>query len=307
MSQEEQLSTILTEGLDTAPASADTAPGSESQTQENTEAKVEEQLKTQASADAKWFDDLPDDLKADPNITKHSSKEAIAKAYVGAVKLLGTDKVPIPKDENDSEGWERFYKAAGRPDEPDAYQFERPTEMPEGMEWDADAETHFRSLALANGLNQKQFEAIAKVEMERRIEAHKSWLDAQRQYTAERRERITRELGDSLPTYKTNAQAVIKQYGDADLISWLEETKAGDDPRFIKAFGRIGKELMGESRLKTPEKSAEVDGADLDSKISNFRTKFSKALYDKMHPDHDRKTRELSELYERRYGTEAAS
>lgn len=294
--------TILTEGLDTAPAPADTAPKTDGGAAAP-EVKIEEQLK----ADAKWYDSLSDELKGSPNVTKYSSLDGYVQGNENLVKLLGAEKVPIPKDENDTEAWDRYYKAGGRPDDADAYQFERPTEMPEGMEWDADAETHFRSLALANGLNQKQFEAIAKVEMERRIEAHKAWLDAQRQYTAARQERITRELGDSLPTYKTNAQAVIKQYGDPDLIAWLEETKAGDDPRFIKAFGRIGKELMGESRLKTPEKTPTIEGADLDSQISNFRTKFSKALYDKMHPDHDRKTRELSELYERRYGTEAAS
>lgn len=299
--------TILTEGLDTAPAPADTAPkteGDAAPAAQPAEAKVEDQLK--AKAEAKWYDDLPDDVRGDANITKYSSKEALAKAHLNAVKLLGVDKVPIPKDENDTEGWDRFHKAGGRPDSHEGYQYERPTEMPDGMEWDTDTETHFRSLAYANGMSQKQFENVMKLEVERRIEGHKAMQDAQRQYAQERQERITRELGDQLPGYKANAQAVIKQYGDPDLIAWLDETKAGDDPRFIKAFGRIGKELIGETRSKTPERSPEIEGADLDAKISNFRAKHSKALYDRMHPDHARLTREMSEMYERRYGTEPA-
>jgi hypothetical protein len=263
---------FLTEGLDTAPAPAETAPSApegnvEQQIADQLAAKVAEgvQPDTKPEApkvDAKWYDDLPDDLKADPNVVKYSSKEALAKAHVNAVKLLGTDKVPLPKDENDAEGWERYYKAGGRPDKAEDYAIERG------------------------------------------IDAHRAAMDAQAAYVRERDERITRELGDQLPAYKANAIAVMKEYGDSDLVAYLNDSKLGDDPRFIKAFGRIGRELLGDNRVKTPERSQATDAGDAQAQLAKFRERNSKALYDNMHPGHKAAVAQLTELTERLYGTE---
>ena len=53
---------------------------------------------------------------------------------------LGSDKVPVPKDPNDQEAWDRYYIAGGRPPEPKAYQIEKPEKLPEGMIWDDNME-----------------------------------------------------------------------------------------------------------------------------------------------------------------------
>jgi len=305
---------FLTEGLDTAPAPAETAPSApegnvEQQLADQLAAKVAEGVKPDTKpeapkVDAKWYDDLPDDLKADPNVVKYSSKEALAKAHVNAVKLLGTDKVPLPKDENDAEGWERYYKAGGRPDKAEDYAIERATDLPEGMQWDEDGENFLRSYAIANGLNQRQVANLADLVMKQRIDAHRAAMDAQAAYVRERDERITRELGDQLPAYKANAIAVMKEYGDSDLVAYLNDSKLGDDPRFIKAFGRIGRELLGDNRVKTPERSQATDAGDAQAQLAKFRERNSKALYDNMHPGHKAAVAQLTELTERLYGTE---
>jgi hypothetical protein len=303
--------TVLTEGLDTAPAEADTAPKTEDQgaateSDKPAEEKIEAELKEKAKVkEAAWYDDLPDDLKADPNVMKYSSKEAFAKAHVNAVKLLGADKIVKPKDDDDEEGWGRVYDALGRPEASDKYELEKP-ELPDGMEWDTDAEQRLRNVAYANGWNQRQFNALAEQEINQRIETYKQGLAAHEQYAKERSERIEKELGAQLPVYKTNAQAVMKEYGDADLVAYLNESKLGDDPRFIKAFGRIGKELLGDSRTKTPERDQATQGADLQSQLAAWDKKNLKRLEERTLPDSERARllRERSDLYERFYGTE---
>lgn len=47
-------------------------------------------------------------------------------SYREMEKLLGSDKVPVPKDPADKEGWERFYKAAGKPDNIEGYGIKTP-------------------------------------------------------------------------------------------------------------------------------------------------------------------------------------
>jgi hypothetical protein len=45
----------------------------------------------------------------------------MAVGYRNLEKLVGGEKVPLPKGDADSEGWERVYKALGRPPTPEDY------------------------------------------------------------------------------------------------------------------------------------------------------------------------------------------
>ena len=42
----------------------------------------------------------------------------MAQGYRNLEKLVGGEKVPLPKGDTDNEGWERVYKALGRPAKP---------------------------------------------------------------------------------------------------------------------------------------------------------------------------------------------
>jgi len=46
----------------------------------------------------------------------------MAQGYRNLEKLVGGEKLPLPKGDTDSEGWERVYKALGRPAKPEDYQ-----------------------------------------------------------------------------------------------------------------------------------------------------------------------------------------
>ena len=46
----------------------------------------------------------------------------MAVGYRNLEKLVGGEKIPLPKGDTDDEGWERVYKALGRPAKPEDYQ-----------------------------------------------------------------------------------------------------------------------------------------------------------------------------------------
>lgn len=74
------------------------------------------------AAGASWLDSIQDaETKAWAESKGWKTPEDVAKSTRNLEKLLGGEKVPMPKDANDVEGWDRFFKAAGRPDAPDAY------------------------------------------------------------------------------------------------------------------------------------------------------------------------------------------
>jgi len=49
------------------------------------------------------------------------SPDAAIASYQQLEKLIGHEKIPVPKGPDDVEGWNRLFKAAGRPDAPDGY------------------------------------------------------------------------------------------------------------------------------------------------------------------------------------------
>jgi hypothetical protein len=50
--------------------------------------------------------------------------------YRNLGKLIGNEKVPLPKGGQGTEGWERAFTALGRPSTPDAYKCRTPIQQP---------------------------------------------------------------------------------------------------------------------------------------------------------------------------------
>lgn len=69
-----------------------------------------------------WIDSISDaDTKTWAQGKGWKEPNDIIASYRNLEKLVGHEKIPLPKDASDAEGWERLYKAAGRPDAPEAY------------------------------------------------------------------------------------------------------------------------------------------------------------------------------------------
>lgn len=71
---------------------------------------------------ASWLDSIQDpETKTWAESKGWKGPEDVLKSSRNLEKLLGSEKIPLPKDAADAEGWDRFHKAAGRPDTPDGY------------------------------------------------------------------------------------------------------------------------------------------------------------------------------------------
>lgn len=227
--------------------------------------------------------------------------EDLGKGYQNLEKLLGSEKVPVPTSDEDEEGWNRWYKATGRPDKADDYELERASEYPSDLPYDEEMEKGFRNWAHANGLSKKQAGALYGGYVKTQIERYAAHTTAQKQKLAEVQHALQREHGGQYEGFIGSAKTALQQYADPDFKAMLDETGLGNDPRMIRVFGKIGKELgAGGDRLKGAAPQA-ASTADLSAAISDFRTKNSKALFDKDHPDHGRRVSELQALYQQKF------
>lgn len=71
-----------------------------------------------------WLDDLPDELKTSPSLTKFKSKDALAQGYINLQKLLSKKDIPLEEltQHMTPEELATFNKTRGVPDSPEEYQ-----------------------------------------------------------------------------------------------------------------------------------------------------------------------------------------
>jgi len=224
--------------------------------------------------------------------------EDMGKSYLNLEKLLGREKVPVPAGDDDEEGWQRWYAATGRPEKPEDYELDRPSQLP--IEYDEEAEKSFRTWAHQNGFSKRQAKNLHEQYVKAQVERHAQWQKLQEESKAQAQHALQREHGSRYEAKLQLAKAALQQYADPDYIKYLDESGLGNDPRTIRAWIKIGEERMGETRLKGAAPQA-PNHADLDRSIAEFMRKNTEALFNKSHPQHDWAVKERQKLFDARY------
>ena len=289
MSEAASGSTLLTEGVGTpqggAPA-AEAAPA------------VNGSAAPAAKADpSDWRSILPEDLRNEPVFQKYQKPEDAFRSHVNLEKLLGGEKIPKPRSDDDAEGWDRWFKAAGRPDKPEEYAFERPNSLPDNF-YDEAAEKSFKNWAHSNGLTKRQAANLHDTYVKNRLEQHHAWQTSQKQASEEAQSNLRREWGGQYDAKISAAKAALSAFADPDYLKEMDESGKGNDPRVIRAWAKIGEKMVGERSLKG---APQIEGGDPKTAIRDFEAKYKDALHSKSHPDHDARLNQLAALYQQAF------
>lgn len=264
-----------------------------------------------ATATQSWRDSLPDDIKSVPTLSKFETIEGLAKSYVNLEKTLGSERVAIPKD-GDTEGWERFYKAAGAPDAPGAYGFKAPEKVPDGMVYNPELDTQIAGIFHGAKLNPQQAAKVREGLLEIVGKGATESLDASKANEAARQAAIQQgeqalkaEWGTAYEQRGKVAGAAINKFLSPETIAAVEAAGLASNPAIVKDMYTLGVKLAGEKELIGASENS-LSPADLDSTIASHREKYGAALFDRSHPDHALRTKELTALFERRFPEQAA-
>lgn len=251
--------------------------------------------------------ELPEDLRQNEGLKKYLDAEGkidplvLAKGYLGAQALLGKDRIVIPK-EGDQQSWDEVYTKLGRPETPDKYELKRP-ELPEGMQYDEEKEKFLRQFAHKNGWNQQQTANAYETLFKDRYDEAMAW----QKELATRREdglrEMTRELGPAgVESNNRAADVAMAEFGNDNLKAKLTAAGLQHDPDILRVFGKIGKTLLGEDKLRGPAQSTPQSKQELASELAAFRSQHNAALFDKQHPEHQTRVRQLTDLNNRMFG-----
>jgi len=243
------------------------------------------------------------ELKNDPSLQQVQSVEDLAKGYVHAQKLVGKDKIPLPKDENDTDAWNDVLKKLGRPNDPSEYQLpelsqDSNVQLPEGMDnW-------FKNKAHELGLTNKQARElwsgyISDVAENQAQEQIKRAQQEKEQAQAE----LKKEFGNAFDEKINDAKTALKQYDtDGSVTQALEQSGLGNNPAVVKMLSQIG-EAFREDKVGGSAKSFSKTPEQAQSEIQELRMdkNFMQQWLNPNETGHNAAVAKMSALYQEAY------
>jgi len=243
-----------------------------------------------------WKVSLSDDVKADKSLENIKDINALAKSYIHAQKMVGSDKIPVPNKYATEDDWNAVYEKLGRPKTADGYKFD----LPQDKQVDEVSLKEFSSQAHKLGLLPNQAQGMVKFYNE--ITA-KSLQDADSKALAAR-ETSTKELkqewGQAFDQKVSQAATLAKSVGATELLdtNLADGTKLGDHPVMIKAFAELANK-MGEDSIVQASGPTYLTPNQIEKQIGEL-TQTGSAYWDKNHTNHEAAVQEVLALREKK-------
>jgi hypothetical protein len=266
----------------TTPATATTTP-----------AQPTSQPATQAPS---WKTSISEEYRTNPNIEKFTEIDALAKSYINAVSMIGSDKIPLPGKTATEEQWNEVYNKLGRPVSPDKYALELKTEA---AQVDPNAIKGFAENAHKLGLNNKQAQGILEFYKSTLEQSAKDQSITMETAQANATNILRQEWGRNYDANLNKASAIAKQYLEPQILDTQlrDGTRLGDNPAIIKAFANIAN-ILSEDRILGTENSGVNQIRDIELEIGQITSDKNSAYWNKSNPLHTKVVSQVLALRE---------
>jgi len=240
------------------------------------------------------------------------SPHDVVRSYAHLEKMFGGEKIPLPGKEAKDEDWNAVWDKLGRPNSPDAYQFERPGDR---NAYNAEMEDWFRKTAHAAGLTAAQAKKLhaAYLELATANEAEATGGPSNEKVTAAASAAVA-DIGATLQDiwgsrYKANLAAARRAFhtfmdGEKDFESIAD--RLGEAP-LMQLLARVGSAIgedsmtgRGGSNLG-PRSSADAKRA-IERLHAEVKMDPRHPYLNKHHPEHEATVERMRALYESAYG-----
>ena len=243
-----------------------------------------------------WKASLSDEIRSDKSLENIKDIEGLAKSYVHAQKLVGSDKIPVPNKYATEDDWNAVYEKLGRPKTADGYKYD----LPQDKQVDEASLKEFSSQAHKLGLLPSQAQGVVKFYND--ITA-KSLQDADSKALAARetsKKELKQEWGQAYDQKLQQANNVVADvfpqgFMDTNLA---DGSKLGDHPAVIKAFATLAGK-MGEDSIVQASGPTYLTPNQIEKQIGEL-TQTGSAYWDKNHPNHQAAVQEVLALREKK-------
>jgi len=243
-----------------------------------------------------WKANLSDEIKSDKSLENIKDIEGLAKSYVHAQKLVGSDKIPVPNKYATEDDWNAVYEKLGRPKDATGYKYE----LGEDANINQDALKSFSDQAHKLGLLPTQANGIVKFYNDMAAQQQQDLDTTAENARQESETSLKKEWGQAYKQQTKKSADVALQVFDEDFLNknLADGTKIGDHPSFIKAFATLA-DKMGEDTITQASGPAYQTPAQIEKEIGEL-TKEGSSYWDKRHPNHDLAVKEVLALREQK-------
>ena len=239
-----------------------------------------------------FIDTLPEDIRAEPSLKNFSDIGGLAKSYVHAQRLIGSDKVPIPGKSATEEDWDMVYSRLGRPTDANGYEIE----MPKAFE-EKDSQ-RFREAAFKAGLNGKQASAMAEMLNGQLTEASETYTTNAENLRHDSEMELRKEWGKAFEQNMQKANRGAEYFADSEVldIQLADGRKVGDHPQLIRMFASLA-ERIAEDNVEGKAQDAIMTPVEANRELAELQAKDS-PYWDKTHPQHESFVQRAAQLFE---------
>ena len=243
-----------------------------------------------------WKEAISEEYRSNPNIEKFTELDALAKSYINAVSMIGTDKIPLPGKTATDEQWNEVYNKLGRPESADKYTLELKTDV---APVDENVIKGFAQNAHKLGLNNKQAQGILEFYKQTLEGSAKEMSVNMESAQAEATNMLRSEWGKTYDENLRKASSVAQTYLEPELLDTQlrDGSRLGDNPKIIKAFANIAN-LLSEDKIIGTEADNVLQGREIEKEIEELTSDRQGAYWNKMHPNHTKVVNQVLALRE---------
>ena len=247
---------------------------------------------------SEFLQQLPEEIRDHPSLQSINDVGNLGLSYVNAQRLIGADKIPLPKNPTEDD-LSNIYSKLGRPDEPSGYAIQADGQiLTEG-----DVNT-YTDIAHKLGLSKAQANGILdyyRSSIQQTTEAMSKDSEQQRQQIEQS---LKAEWGADYDAKVTQANRAVSDIAGQDLLDMVlqDGTKVGNHPAFIKAFANFAdfkNSVTKEDTISENSVNYRMSPADAKAKIDTIMNDRSHAYWDRKNPvARDKAVKEVQDLYE---------
>jgi hypothetical protein len=196
-----------------------------------------------------WLSDVEDEsLRSEDalkTLSRFKGKGDLAKSYLELRGKVGENPITVPGENATDEEREAFYKAIGRPDSPDKYEF---PEI-EGVEPDDDATKAFKEAAHKLGVPPEMASGMYQYLMEQAKTYQENQAKAIETTQAETEKTLKKEFGKDYETNLTAGDNALRQVIGDEAMKKLEAAGLHVDADVVRGAVKLS-QAIGEDKLR---------------------------------------------------------
>lgn len=226
----------------------------------------------------------------------------VFKSYVNAQKMVGGEKIVIPKGTLDTpEAWADVFKKLGVPDTPEGYGIKKPDGYPADIPYDEKLDKDFAAFAHKAGLLPKQVAAIHGWHADVVKGMYESTAGANRQALEQGIASLKKEWGADYDKRLDLANRVVKTFGGSPEEVGAFLKAHGNSPVMARVMNAVGG-MISEEKLVAGHKGGGGGAGNASAKsaatdiMTNKDNPWNAAYWDKGHIRHNEAVQTVERL-----------